>query len=197
MLDSKINQKFGRSHQVRSVFGVGALLMIFVAVTFVNQKGVNQLESSSLEDSRELASVAPMGVSIEDAAWKKQLAQSIASIPEVPSGKMARAASPFENFVFGELKGYYMMELQGDKVSEIFLKNKDAVDAPRYLGSEVSFLQKNKQMWWIGFSGLEVKETTPEKSVVTLLDSSKKAVGQADFSWDSSGRMVSLKLEKY
>lgn len=198
MLDTKVNFAAKNSNKIRSAFGISGIVFVFIAVTFVNQKTVNQVDQSSIvADGRNVASVASMQNNVlHDSAWKKNLASRLAEMSKVPGGKIARQASAIENFVFGELKGYYLMELRGEKVSEMFLKQKEAADAPRYLGEEFSFLENNKQFWWINFSNLELKERTSEKSVIKLLDSGRKVVGEASFSWDSSGRLLSLKLDQ-
>lgn len=192
-------------NKFRSVVGLSGLVFVFIAVTFVNQKTVDEsgfMEQSSMKSGRGVASVNQNFSSSDsfynssDSTWKKTLATHIADLPTLPEGKAARPASALEAFVFGELKGYYLMELKGEKVSEMFLKQKEADDAPKYKGDEISFLRKNREFWWLGFSDLEIKEQSSDKSIIHLLDSSKKVVGRASFAWDSSGHLVSLKIDQ-
>ena len=186
------------SSRVRSAIGLSGLVFVFIAVTFVNQQPMNdlqQLEMSSQLEGRKVASVNSLNFEAE-AAWKKNLATQIAQMSDVPKGKAARPASALEKFVFGELKGYYLMHLHQEKVREMSLNQRDASDAPRYLGQELRFLQTNRDFWWLDFSELEVKEQNSNRSVVALLDATHKVVGEADFAWDSEGRLLSLKINK-
>lgn len=194
------NQKgvrnMGASPKIRSLVGLGALVFIFVAVFFVNDNTVNELELSSKLELRGVASVHPLDEAARDTSWQKKLATQIAGLPLVPNGKLARLPSPMEALLFGELKGYYLMSLKQEKVSEMLLRNSGVSDAPKYFGEELSFLQKNRDLWWLNFSQVKLKERGPQKSVVDLLDSSHHIVGEALFSWDPQGRMLSLKVEK-
>ncbi|MEY4615977.1 MAG: hypothetical protein RJB66_937 [Pseudomonadota bacterium] len=194
MLNGKNVSTTQNQSKIKSLFGISGLVFVFIAVTFVNQNKVNQIdEASTVSQERGLASISVS----EDLSWKKNLSSRLAEMAQVPAGKAARQASAIENFAFGELKGSYLMGIQGEKVSEMLLKQKEVKDAPQFVGEEIAFLEKNKSLWWVGFERLEVKERTQEKSVIELMDASKTVVGEASFSWDTEGHLLSLKINKF
>lgn len=199
MLDGKISTQKKSSSKFRSMTGIAGLFFVFMAVFFVNQKTTSdlaegQFNMSSINDPQLHRNIANFGGI--DLSWQKKLASRLAELNDVPAGKSARHPSAIENFLFGELKGYYLMELKGNKVREMTLKQKDAEDLPHYLGEELSFLEKNRTLWWVGFNQTSLKLKTKDKSIVSLLDENQKIVGEASFVWDEAGRMISLKLEK-
>lgn len=196
MINRNLISNKQKTTKIRSALSLISIVFIFVTVFFVNEKTVIEIEKSSQSRNREIASAYTLNRFEQDLSWQKKLASRISESSDVPEGKSARAPNSIEKFLFGELKGYYLMGLEDEKIREMILKQKEAEDAPRYLGTEISFLEKNKNMWWIDFSDSEFRLRTRSKSVVSLLDSSKKIVGEASFSWDSSGRLLSLKIEK-
>ncbi len=200
MLEVKLSSVKQNTGKIRSVLGLGGLLFVFVAVFFVNEKTVSELDQSSMASINLTESGVnrdPDSIPTTDNAWQKKLASHLAHMQAVPSGKSARQPNAIEKFLFGELKGYYLMEMKNDRVREMILKQKEAEDVPHYLGEELVFLEKNKEMWWVGFESLAVKERNKDKSVVNLLDKSQQVIGAASFAWDGSGRMLSLKIEKH
>jgi hypothetical protein len=196
MFYKKSNTTVNNHSKLRSALALGGIISVFIAVFLVNERAVNEMDMSSSVDRRGIASTHPTGTFDRDNSWQKKLATQIAGMNEMPAGKSARRPNAIEKFLFGELKGYYLMELKNQKVHEMLLKQREADDLPRYVGEELNFLQKNRELWWIGFSSLEVKERNNERSVVRMLDSAQRVVGEAAFTWDVAGRLLSLKLEK-
>lgn len=199
MLDGKFNSIKPNMTKIRSALGLTGLLFVFMAVFFANEKTISEMDQSSLGVAPGSVSGVnrdPDSVPSVDNAWQKKLATHLAEMRDVPSGKSARHPNAIEQFLFGELKGYYLMELKDNKVREMMLRQKEAEDVPHYLGEELVFLEKNKEMWWIGFDSLSVKERNLGKSTVNLLDKSHQVIGEASFAWDSEGRLLSLKIEK-
>lgn len=193
MLNEQKASANSNANKVRSIFGLSGLVLVFVAVTFANQNKVDQMEEASFaSQERGIASISIQ----QDLSWKKNLSTRLSEMSQVPSGKAARPANSIENFAFGQLKGHYLMGLQGEKVSEMILKQSEVSDAARMHGEEVSFLEKNKEVWWVDFENLELKERSQEKSVIKLMDSAKSVIGEASFSWDTDGRLLSLKIDK-
>jgi hypothetical protein len=176
---------------------VSALGLVLLTVFLVNDpSSVNQLDQSSQVGQREIASAHPAGTFQRDLSWQKNLASRIAELNEIPEGRSARPPSSIENFLFGELKGYYLMELKDDRIHEMVLNQKEAQDFPEFLGSEISLLERNKELWWLSFEKTNLKSRSTMNSVVQLLDQDQKVIGEAAFAWDADGRLMNLKIEK-
>lgn len=199
LFNSKVWNSLKQGKRLRSLAGVSSMVAIFLLVFITNQ---SHKISFSLEQA---SSVAPRGIASTQTVesnefysqWKKKIAEQIAETSEIPSGKMSRQPNPLEKLVFGELKGYYLLHMEGMKIKEMLLEQKYKTDEiPQYFGSELSFLNSHKNLWWLNYHSLIMKEKKKGESIISLLDSSNKIVGEASFLWDDAGRMTSLKIEK-
>jgi len=192
-----INEK----KRIQSIGGISTIVVIFLLVLFTNQSNKLAPESTLVksDSTRDIASTK-MGISESNefySQWKKKIASQIAETSDIPSGKISRQPSPLESLVFGDLKGYYLLHMEGVKIKEMRLDQKfKPEEIPRYLGEEFTFLNSHKDLWWVSYNSLSVKERKKQESIVSLLDSSSKIIGEAYFTWDAAGRMTSLKIEK-
>lgn len=191
------------SKKINSALGLVTVMGVFLVVILINGNGNQKLEegSAQLSSQRGIASAMVVNQNFNDSQWKKRIAMQIAETNHLPSAKTARPPNPVENLIFGELKGFYLMKLDGDKVHSMILNaqmnNQDKEDEiPKYFGEEMSFLKKNRSLWTVDFQAVELKKRETDHSVVSLIDGYRNEVGTAEFSWDSMGHMTALKIEK-
>lgn len=187
------------SRKISSAIGLITVISVFIIVVIVNDNNSQEelADSVALSSQRGIASSPVVSQNLNDSFWKKRIAMQISETSGLPSAKLARQPNPIENLVFGELKGYYLMKLDGEKVNGLLLNTQNmSEDVPQYFGEELSFLEKNRQLWSIDFHDLAIKKRESHSSVISLLDGLKKEIGMAEFSWDSMGHMTSLKIEK-
>lgn len=200
LFNSKVWQSLKKGKRLQSITGLSSIVAIFLLVLITNQSHKlpsSSLDQASTESLRGIASTQPIESNEFYSQWKKKIAEQIADTSDIPSGKMSRQPNPLEQLVFGELKGYYLLQMEGMKIKEMRLEQNYKVDEiPQSLGEEFSFLNSHKNLWWLNYDSLRIKERKKSESVISLLDSSNKIVGEASFSWDVAGRMTSLKIEK-
>lgn len=199
LFNNKIWKSLKQGKKLQSLTGLCSIVAIFLLVLITNQshKLSSPLDNTSAESTREIASTLPVESNEFYSQWKKKVAEQIADTSDIPSGKISRQPNPLEKLVFGDLKGYYLLQMEGIKIKEMRLEqNYKSEEIPQYLGEEFSFLNSHKNLWWVNYSSLEVKERKDKESIISLLDSSNKVIGEAYFSWDVAGRMTSFKIEK-
>jgi len=186
--------------KIKSAGGLITLVAIFLAVLIINQKDVSVIDELPYvaDNGRGIASAKVSETNEYYSQWKKKVVTQLAELSEIPSGKISRQPSPLEQLVFGELKGFYMFQMDGSKVKELHLNEKyQSQDIPHYFGNEAAFLNAHSELWWLNFKSLsKEKGTQGLQSVVSLLDSSHHVVGEAIFSWNEDGGLTSLKIEK-
>lgn len=199
LFKSKVWSSLKQGKKLQSITGLCSIIAIFLLVLVTNQgqKISPPLVNADTESTRSLASTQPVESNEFYSQWKKKVAEQIADTSDIPSGKISRQPNPLEKLVFGDLKGYYLLQLEGIKIKEMRLEqNYKSDEIPQYLGEEFTFLNAHKNLWWVSFSSLQVKERKDKESIISLLDSSHKVIGEAYFSWDVAGRMTSFKIEK-
>lgn len=187
------------SKKMGSTLGLSSLVAVFLVVLIVNENGskYDDEEKEDLSSHRGLASASVKSNIVSESLWKKRLATQIAEFSNFPSAKSARQPNPIEKLVFGDLKGYYLMKLDGDKVKGMYLNSQNmGDDIPKYLGEEISFLKRNRDLWAVNFEEVSLKQREGFKSVVSLFDASQNEIGMAEFVWDTLGHITSLKIEK-
>lgn len=183
--------------KMKSVIGLGSLVSVFLIVLLVNENSSKQNDIHSLELSshRGIASASLSSKTVSESIWKRRLASQISEFSDLPSAKLARQPNALETLMFGELKGYYLLKLEGNKVGGMLLSTQNvSEDIPEYFGSEHSFLKKNRDLWIVSFDEIALKERDSSKSIFSLFDSKKNEIGLAEFAWDPSGHMTAFKL---
>lgn len=183
-----------RNKKVQSLFGLLSLVFVFIVVMTVNAP--DRTHDKDQVPSRNSEVRGPDSVPPPEALWQKQLAAQISEIERIPSGKSARAPNAIEKFLFGELKGYYLMELRGERVQEMTLRDNEVADAPQFLGSELKFLEKYKDMWWLDFHQMFIENQSSTSTEVSLRDQANHVVGRALFTWGQHGRLLSLRIDQ-
>lgn len=198
---NKVNLSLIKNRKkIKSAGGLFSLGIVFIIVLISNQKNSSVMEELPYvaDSGRGIASAKMSETNEYYSQWKKKVATQLAELSEVPSGKISRKPSPLEQLVFGELKGFYMFQMDGNKVKGMQLNEKyQSQDIPHYFGNESVFLNAHRDLWWVSYKSLSKEKSTQElQSVVSLLDSSHQVVGEAIFSWSGDGGLTSLKIEK-
>lgn len=189
--------------KVNSVFGLGTLIGVFLIVILINVNDEQKLEvnSATMSSQRGIASAMVTNQNFSDTLWKKKIATQLGETNHLPSAKVARSPYPMENLVFGDLKGFYLMKLEGDRVRSVMLNTQNSGlekfdDIPKYKGDELSFLNKNKSLWVLDFKDIVLKNREKDRSVVALFDGNKNEIGTAEFIWNDQGQLTNLKFEE-
>lgn len=199
LFNSKVWNSLKQGKRLQSITGLCSIVAILLLVLITNQsdKLTPSMDNVGPESTRGIASTQSVESNEFYSQWKKKIAEQIADTSDIPSGKLSRQPNPLEKLVFGDLKGYYLLQMEGIKIKEMRLeRNYKSDEIPQYLGEEFSFLNAHKNLWWLSYSSLEVKERKDKESIISFLDSTNKIIGEAYFSWDVAGRMTSLKIEK-
>lgn len=185
----------------------GSVLAIALATIAVNkytfEHRVETLDASSISStdvSRTIASVEQVSWQ-RDAAWEKQLAESLASarVRQVASATIGHAPTAEEKLRWQTLGENYTYVFRQDVHSIAEIEFQDSTSNPAYVLDRKSFLKDYGQLLDKSFASAELKsvEVSHDKTVesYTLFDKDKHAKSEARFELDNHKRLLSLKVE--
>ena len=144
--------------------------------------------------NRAIASAQPFDI-VEDIQAENRLATKISQLDRRPAS-LGQAPSALDQLRYGELAGKYRIAENSSHVREIeYVDSDDVSDRPILVKDRQAFLQANKAVMAVPFSSTKVQSVSEQKEVFELLDQSGRLVGQADFTFDDSGRLLSMKVQ--
>jgi hypothetical protein len=143
--------------------------------------------------NRAIASAQPYDL-VEDVKWESDLAHKIANGGRRPAS-LGQEPSALDQLRFGPLAGKYRISEHASQVREIeYVDSDDVSDRPVFVNDRQAFLQENKKLLSIGFATARMESQEGQTEVYQLLDQKGQPVGKADFRFDESGRMLSMKV---
>jgi hypothetical protein len=180
-----------------TVLAIALMTGAFNRFTF-EQKS-QSLDASS-NSGRAIASVGQAEWK-RDAAWEKNLAESLASAQErsVASTGLGHAATAEEKLRWGTLEEKYTIVYKSDVHNIEMITLQDSTTNPAYILDRNKFLHEYGQLLQDGFSSAQLKsvEIGHDGSVesYTLFDKDKRPKAEAHFELDIHKRLLSLKVE--
>lgn len=142
--------------------------------------------------SRGIASVAaPMNLS--DVRWEHELARELAVTKDSREAHLAEKPSLKDELIFGALEGRYGARVLNGRIAQLEFANVAGEEALK-VDDRAAFLTKYREAFLLNFERVGLASTSSEHEVWNLLNSERTIVGQARFSFDGQGRVLSMTL---
>lgn len=182
---------------------VGSALAIMLMTGAVNRYAFNEhvhsLDSSS-NSVRSIASVGRMNWK-RDAAWEKNLAESLASakVRGPASTSLGHPATVEERLRFGALEEKYTIVYKPDAHNIATITLQDSNTNPAYVLDRKKFLQDYGPLLQDGYASATLKslQVDHDRTVesYTLFDKDQRPKAEAQFELDVHKRLLSLKVD--
>ena len=139
-------------------------------------------------------------ITYRDLLWEKELAQRLAAADGRQPAAVPQAISMLDQLRFGDLAGRYAFDVRPNSAGQsvvIGFIYKDPLSAggePINISDSGGFLMKYHQLFGGGYQSVFEKQSSTTSKMFNLLDAKNQVVGEADFSFDSQGRLLQLQF---
>lgn len=156
---------------VLSVFG-----FIFFSVLYLSQTSQVNLSPGGIQ-GRGLASIDSRSSTFADRAYEQGIAHSLNSIM-IEETSLGKTPTPIDQFIYGELKGYYQVESVDGKISSIEFNTGYLGNKPIAVSKIKDFLEKNRTYFTKEFQQVHLVDQKEDQQKFDLLDGQNQVVGQ-------------------
>ena len=184
----------------RLALSLSVLSVLVLAVTLnerLHEDGRPQyiVAGSKIEQlNRAIASAHPADM-VESIRAEHELVDKINQIERVPAS-IGINPSKNDQFRYGSLEGKYRINESASKISEVeYVDSVDITDRPVLVRDSQQFLMENRDLFMVPFAKAEIDKKSAKGEIFRLFDSQGLAVGRASFEFDSSGHLLSLKVQ--
>ena len=183
-----------RSQDQKAVLGL-SIVSVLVMTVFLNewimksQSGIDAVSGNN----RGLASFEQLS-SVESIQWEHELAQKLSQEKDVAKSLLAAKPTLKDELVFGFLEGKYRTKMTNDRIQSFEFTEAHA-DGPLVIKEKGEFLKIFKSVFTVAFAKVQLERREGKVEFYKLLSASNQSLGQAQFSLDDEGRVLSLVIQ--
>ncbi len=184
-----------RNQDQKAVLGLSIVSVLVVSV-FLNewivksQAGIDAISGAN----RGIASIEEVGA-VESIQWEHELAQKLSQDKDTAKGLLAAKPTLKDELVFGFLEGKYRTHLSENKIQGFEFLDQKNNEQPLVIKQKEEFLKIFRTVFSVTFAKVQLDKKESGFEVYKLLGSSNQTIGQAQFSLDDQGRVLSLKIQ--
>lgn len=188
----KLEQKAGGLNSQKQFIFITVVGFLVFSVFYLSQTTPVQFNSDEAYQ-RNVASVDGRNIFKSDAAYEKGIISSLNKMV-LEEGSVGQTPSPMDQFLYGELKGYYQVESIQGKINSLKFNTGYLGYKPVVITKVDNFLEKNKNYFAKNYESVQLHEQKNDNLVYNLLNQKNEVVGTVTVTMDQSGALNSIQF---
>ncbi|RYZ70059.1 MAG: hypothetical protein EOP09_06665 [Proteobacteria bacterium] len=183
-----------RSQDQKAVLGL-SIVSVLVMTVFLNEwivKSQNGIDAG-VNNNRGIASFEDLS-SVESIQWEHELAQKLSQEKDVAKSLLAAKPTLKDELVFGFLEGKYRTRVANNRIQGFEFTTASA-EGPLVIKEKGEFLKIFKSVFSVPYAKVQLDRREGKQEFYKLLSASNQSLGQALFSLDDEGRVLSLSIQ--